>query len=713
MRKVIPPFLLGFTALSFQITLMREFVVHFFGNEITIGLFLGTWLFWGGLGSILAYKIKFSLNRFLNLYHLVIGLFVLCLFGLRFSRFILGSLPGEQIGIIPLLATAFIVSVFSGFPLGLLFVFNILYAKGQLAQVYILESLGSAAAGLLLNFLLIPYFSNWQMASILGVFISLTFFISCRKFRSLPLFLATTAVMAVFWFADIPSQKTYWSPLSLVESKDTVYGTIHVLKTEEQISLYNNSVPIYSYPGLYSAEELTHFPLLHKPDAKNVLLIGSGSGEELRQILKYPYTQVDCIELNPEILRLSFSYLPEAATEFFRDPRVRLHIEDGVVYLNRTTQKFDAILLNLPDPSSALINRFFTREFFLLVKKNLHPGGVLSFRVSSAENYISDELQNYLSSLYFTLKSVFSDVEIIPGDTNIFLASADIPPIDFFALSEGIRSLKLNTTFVSPELLSARLNPLRVSNLKDIISSGEKKINLDLAPISYYFNSVLWSKQFKSFEARFFSGLSRLSSFWLLDIPLLLFVLILIGLGLKRNLKSSFYLTPLIVMGLTTLMVEVIVIIGYQTVHGFLYKSIALLFSFFMLGLCVGAIFGQKKKVRYSHLIHIQALLILLIAVLIYFIQNRPPEIFFFAFLFLLGLSNGALFVVSNQLYFKEKKNFGLGYGLDLMGAFVGAVATSAFLIPLLGFPLLLKYVLLLNSFCLLFITWGFLKGVR
>jgi spermidine synthase len=85
----------------------------------------------------------------------------------------------------------------------------------------------------------------------------------------------------------------------------------------------------------------------------------------------------------------------------------------------------------------------------------------------------------------------------------------------------------------------------------------------------------------------------------------------------------------------------------------------------------------------------------------------------FFVFLFLLGLFNGELFIVSNQLYLREKKNYGLGYGLDLMGSFFGAITTSTILIPLLGLPLLLRYVLLLNSFCLLFIIWGFLKGLR
>jgi hypothetical protein len=65
------------------------------------------------------------------------------------------------------------------------------------------------------------------------------------------------------------------------------------------------------------------------------------------------------------------------------------------------------------------------------------------------------------------------------------------------------------------------------------------------------------------------------------------------------------------------------------------------------------------------------------------------------------------MFIVSNHLYLEQKKNFGLGYGLDLLGSFFGALVASSLLIPLFGLPLLVKYIFLLNSFCLLFLFWG------
>jgi len=88
----------------------------------------------------------------------------------------------------------------------------------------------------------------------------------------------------------------------------------------------------------------------------------------------------------------------------------------------------------------------------------------------------------------------------------------------------------------------------------------------------------------------------------------------------------------------------------------------------------------------------------------------NPSEVLFFLYLLALGFLGGDLFIVSNHLFLKEKKNYGLGYGLDLLGSFVGALAASSLLIPLVGLPHLLRYLFLLNSFCFLFLIGGWKK---
>jgi spermidine synthase len=707
MRINLPPFLLGFLALSFQIYLIREFSVHFYGNEIMFGFILASWLLWGGLGSLFASRITLDISRIPYMYYLVIFLFPLCLVLLRFSRFFLNTLPGEITGMTPMLFFSLGLSLIISFPLGVLFVFNALFLKGNVTQVYLMESLGSAVAGLAVYFFFIPLFSNWQATAVIGVIVSSMVFLFFYKRIQILFFALLMLLLAVFWVFDLPSQKIHWKPFEMIESVDTPFGKLQVIQTEELFSLYNNSLLVFSYPNPALSEESVHFALLQRPQSEKVLLIGGAAGGSLGQVLKYPKTRVDYVELNPEIIRLSLKYLPQQELDNLENPRVHIYFQDGRAFLEKTPDSYDAIILNLPDPSTAQINRFYTKEFFSLVKRKLSPDGIFSFRVSSAENYISNELRNFLGSLYFTLKEVFPEIEIVPGDSNIFLASSAPISLDYQTLGRKIDRLGLDNTYIRSQSLFSRLSPLRLSLLKDTIVQGQKSINLDLIPISYYYNSVLWNSQFQGLESSLYRLTSRLGKFWLLDVPLIMLSLILVYLG-WRHKKSSFFLLPLAVMGLTTITVEIIMLIAFQTLYGYLYQKVALLFASFMVGLFLGAFRGKNRnKKGYLELLVIQFGFILLIFLLILWLGSQPPEIFFFLYLIFLGYLGGDLFIVSNQLYLKEKKNLGAGYGLDLLGSFFGALAVSSLLIPLFGLPLLTKYILLLNSFCLLFLLWG------
>ncbi len=707
MNKHLPPFLLGFLALSSQLILLREFSVHFYGNEITFGFILASWLLWGGIGSIIGAQIKKKLLPLSTVYYLVVLLIPFSLIILRFSRFLLGTLPGEISGVAPMLLYSLVLSFFVSFPLGALFVFNAQFLKGDIQHVYLMETLGSATAGCAVYFLFIPHLSNWQTTVVVGFSVSLAVFFSFGRRKQIWLLLIVLLVQSALWEFDHVSQEIFWKPFQMVESRDTPFGKLQVIRTREQLSLYNNTLLIYSYPDPPSAEESVHFALLQRPEAKSVLLIGGGAGGSLSQLLKYPAVEVDYVEIDPEIIRLSLKYLPEQEKHSIRNNRVHIHYKDGRAFLNKTRTIFDVIILNLPDPSTAQINRFYTEEFFFLAKRRLSPGGILSFRVSSAENYISFDLQNYLSSLYFTLKEVFPEVEIVPGDTNIFLGSSGQISLDHQELTKKIEHLGLNNRTVNEHMLFSRLNRLRLKSLEDTITEGQRAINHDLAPISYFYNSVLWSTQFHSLETSLFRLLSRLGRFWLLDVPLIVFVLILILMGLLRR-KAYFTLVPLAAMGFTTITVEIILLIVYQTFFGYLYQNVALLFASFMIGLFLGALRGKSRRMKeYTQLLVLQFGFILLLFLVILWLESHPPELFFFLFLLFLGYLGGDLFIVSNQLYLAEKKNFGIGYGLDLLGSFSGALVASSFLIPLFGLTLLAKYIFLLNSFCFLFLFRG------
>jgi spermidine synthase len=704
LKRSLPPFLLGFLALSFQVILLREFSVHFQGNEMTYGFLLAGWLLWGGLGSLLAHRFKANGERFLPLLCAVLVLFPVGLAGLRVARLTLGLLPAEITGLALMLALALILTLFLSFPFGMLFVAAAELRGADAPGVYRLEALGAATAGLLVHFLLIPHLSNWQTAGLIGL-AALGAGLAVRAGKVAPVLPAAAGLaLILFMLFDGPAGRLYWKPLELVRTKDTPYGKLQAVRTDGDISLYINSVPAYSTADPSSAEEAVHFALLQRPVSRRALLIGGGGGGALEQALKYPGLKLDYVELDPEVIRMSKELLPPEKGAVFSNPRVRIFTQDGRAFLSRTKERYDAVLLDLPEPSTAQLNRFYTRQFFELARSKLTPEGLLSLRVPSAENYISPARQRFLGSLYQTLKVVFPEVDVVPGGTNIFLASASPLILAAETLNQDLEKRGIRNTYVRPELLRDRLNPLRVEWLRRTLTQGPFAVNSDLHPLCYFFVSILWATQFRGLEAGALESLSRLPPLILLGLPLVLALLILLILRIKSG-PDAFLLVPLSLLGFSGIVVEILVLVWYQTLYGAAYGRIALLLASFMAGLWLGSTWSQKwKHHSLSQIKLIQAGLCLLVGTIVLAFRFQPPQAALFGLLLIFGILSGSLFVTANHLFVKSRTDLGTGYGLDLLGSFLGALVASGFFIPLAGLPLTAALLLGLNLLAMFFL---------
>jgi spermidine synthase len=703
LRSRLPAFLLGFLAAAFQIYLLREFSAEFYGNELTFGLFLGSWLLWGGLGSLARPGAArgISSGRLYGLYGLAIVLFFLSLVALRFSHSLMGILPAELTGLVPALGFALFLSFLLSFPLGHYFVLNAGLLGGDVSLVYLLESAGAAAAGLVVHFLLIPRLSNWQGAALIGAGAAALIFAGMKRGRARWLVAAALVFAACLAAFDLPSQKAAWKPLGLVEAKDTPYGKLQVIKTEEQVTLFDNGLSVFSYPDAGAAEESVHFALLQRDGIRSVLLIGGGASGGAAEVLKYPGVRLDYVELDPAIIGLSEKHLAPADFAALRSRRARIFYEDGRSFLEHTGERYDAIILNLPEPATAQVNRYYTREFFLEARKKLSPGGVLCFTLPSAENYISDALARFLSCLAGTLRGVFPEVAAVPGGHCVFLAS-DIPlSIDPGRLTAAITRLGLNNRYVSPEMLPARLNPLRIDYLAGKISGPATRINRDLAPVSYYFHSILWAAQFRGLESKLIQAAGRIPSGWLLDAPLAVFALGLAFLASRRKRSAARFLVPIAVMGLTSIVVELTVFIAFQANFGYVYGKIPLLLALFMAGLVIGSLLARRQKqTTPAALPIVQGAFVLSLLAALKSLSGAGGEIVPFALLLVFGTLGGYLFVCASGLLLRERPHLGLGYGVDLLASFAGVILASAVIIPLWGLPAVLLRLAILNAIC-------------
>jgi spermidine synthase len=765
--------LIGFTSVIAQIVLMRELIVVFYGNEISLGIMLAGWLLWTAIGTSVSGWISArwhdSRKLMALLETLIAGVFPLTILAVRASRQVFQSVPGEILAPAPMFLTSFAtLSVFCLLSGGLFAAGSRLCGDeartstaSAASSVYLLEAAGSGLGGILASLVLIRHFTSCEIAACVALLNLLAAaWVGARTpaFRRVLLALLLISTLLIPRAARLLEAKSLallWHGFSLVESRNSVYGNLALVATSESRSLFENGLRVLTVPDPSAAEESVHFALLEHTAPRSLLLIGGGINGSLAQALQYSSLErLEYVELDPAILGIAERHFAQAWTRARSDPRVLIHPMDGRLFLKTSRAKFDVIIINLPDPFTAQLNRFYTQEFFLEAAEKLNPGGVLSFQVTGAENYISQELADLLRCLEKTLRAVFPQVVAIPGETVHFLVAnqAGSLTLDPSVLMTRLRERRIHTQYFREYYIPFRMSADRMLDLElQIEPQAVTPINRDFTPIAYYFDVVLWSSRFHSDWRGLLESLARLR-FGAVSgaVALGLLALTLVAglyerLGIARHQQTARHHATLglcvAAMGFTLLGLEVLLLLGFQALYGYVYQQLAILVALFMVGMAAGAWLAlrstklgsapglsfrevpqaqydeesRKSRARflsrqcgigmtaseYLKLVLLQLLAAsapLLLYALFVWLANargltalRATSTTVFPLLALVaGLLGGYQFPLASRIYFADsddsKRNPGVLYGLDLLGACLGAVALSAYLLPVYGF---------------------------
>jgi len=425
---------------------------------------------------------------------------------------------------------------------------------------------------------------------------------------------------------------------------------------------------------------------------RKVLLVGGGIGNCITQISKHlDIKEITYLEFDPLLFKMGEEYIGENLKDF---RNLNVIFGDARFFIKNTKEKYDVIIINLPDPVNAQLNRFYTQEFFAEAKRIMNTRGIVSVRITAPPDIISPLFGQLLNTMRKSLHSSFEHILILPAAKTTYIATDHLIEIENVAdiLKSRIRERNLDLTYVNEYFFDYNFTPEKMNYLKNRVEESEGVLNADLKPVCYYFTTILWGGVISGSVRNLFIDLFNLSP-WLFLVPL-----VFVFLFFKR--RSIIYLSVFSI-GASEISAEVILIILFQISYGYLYGWIGAIIAFYMLGLALGTLFYMRsywfRKSTTKLLSNVEFIMGLYFAIiiLILFLKLPSANIIIPILIFFGGFMGGLHFPLSVGIL--KRKKAGIVYGVDLIGSSIGALITSIIFIPILGIIFTLFIFVVLN----------------
>jgi spermidine synthase len=784
MRAIPPPLpsvlMLGVVSQVAQVVLLRELLMVFHGNELSIGIIFSAWLAWVGVGSalgtLLAERSKRVLPALLLNAMTLLPLLALTVLVIRGLRGCFDVLPGAYLSLGDIVLASFTVLAPACILVGMQFVLLAKCWRQQdraestsgASKSYIAEAVGNILGGIAFTFVMVQHLNSLQSVVLAGMLMVAAALWAGRRSSpcgaALPgplqaaaglMLLLAGGSLAFLGELDEWAHRLHWRQLApdheLVEMRVSRFGNIAVARRDDQYSFFRSGHLVFSTAGPETAaphfEEqaaavLAHFALAQHAHPRRVLLIGGGLRGTLAEIVRHPVEQVDYVELDEVLTRAARRRVAARTLEALADPRVQLIHLDGRLFVKGAGERYDVVIIDAPDPATAVLNRFYTREFYAELRRRLAPGGVVVTGAVSTPGLRGTAVANRNATLRHTLASEFA--EVLPaGDRFLhFVAAASpgtisIDPVELQGryLARGVQSPAFSSGHFQLLLEESRLRridwilrnhgrsagahlaappppPLAPPGVAEQRQQEQELppvqerffINSDLRPIGYFYTLMLWGDLTRAGSAEALGRLLRFEGWW---IPA--FAGLLVALGALLRLFGHWggyrpdrpYAVGLAVFttGLSTMALQVALLFSFQAIYGFVYEMVGLIVAIFMAGLATGTLVTQlrvRNKGSRTRLASVQ-LAIALAAGLIAFVLPRAAALDSPASVFILfsvltlsaGFLNGLDFPLAAECFRsinrRAEKSAGLVYGVELAGACVGAAIASAIVAPIIG----------------------------
>lgn len=731
--------LAGGATMLLQILVLRESFVLFAGNELSLAIQLGLWLILTALGGIIGRSLP---PRSVSLLFALLGVAsIYSILTLRIAPLLIDLPLGKEITLtvaVPILAAALApLNIIAGaiFPTGCAFFAN-KQQHNAIGRLYMYEALGAAVAGISFTLLLAGNIQGVNLAAIIASIVLITWaLIFCRR-----AFIVTVPLIAAIWMAcDFnPASRvdSYWWQKRHAGSKhiatfESPYQRLDIAEMSSQFTVYSNGSPAFviktdhDIPVGYKKAD---FYLSLHDDPKRILIIGTGQPGLIERTLQYPIDSLYYITLETalidiaKIINKNEEGYNAVNTDNYADKRLTILTIDPRDFLNTTSQQFDIAILDLPLPSTACQNRFFTHQAFTAIKQRLSPTGILAFELPSLPHYISSETAMLLGSINYALKKAFNhtnknkNTNILIAETMLFIASKTptVPTLDILAKRFANRPIDLiisqNKTIhhqakkqsIFKALYAPFFNNFRKQQHLDRLNQTAVPPNSDQQPIAYYLNLMRYLRQLglsHNTTHTFTTTLSRTASVFntmprssLIAVGFICFCIFTILTTQKKYITTKTTIAAAILTsGSAGMIGQLVIVFIYQNTFGQMYRDIGALFGTYMLGLVFGcALATNREKTPTTAMRHITIARLAMIAICLTIptITTINSQLIFFAAMFFYAFVLGYEYPIANAIYkqgLPVTSAAGTLHAMDHLGAGLATLLAGTIILPFIG----------------------------
>ena len=273
--------------------------------------------------------------------------------------------------------------------------------KDLVSQVLTFDYLGALAVSVAFPLLLVPHLGLIRTGLLFGLLNAAValwalwlFRHELRRFRAHVLACGATLALlaAAFVGAD---QITTWAEDKFYQDRivftaQSPYQRIVVTQGRGGHRLFLNGNLQFAERDEYRYHEALVHPVMAAfstgAGPKKVAVLGGGDGMAVREVLKYPGVEsITLVELDPAMTRL-FSQQPTLSKlngESLKSPKVKVVNTDAFQWLEKTTETFDVIVVDFPDPTNFSIGKLYTNSFYALLDQRLSASGYAVIQATS------------------------------------------------------------------------------------------------------------------------------------------------------------------------------------------------------------------------------------------------------------------------------------------------------------------------------------------